>query len=264
MAHASLMGAISLKATSTVRCYGPSRASRSGGFFVVRSMAHSKFPGESRNGRPGSRGSRRRGACPTVRGLPEGTRREAGYRWQSEPFKGSLSRRAVHSAATEFVSSFGLPRLAAQPNAGGEDFGYFAPGKERVRIPPLTHALWRCPGKGCHAPQHRFSERSTCVAVTERRYRLFPSVLCRRASLGTAVVKMSVTSGRAPAALWSEVAGSNPTGRNAVAQSLLFGAATASSVPRQLSTRFVVKIAATSSATREVAGSNPVRRPMRR
>jgi hypothetical protein len=46
--------------------------------------------------------------------------------------------------------------------------------------------------------------------------------------------------------------------------SMLFGAATASLVPRQLSPRSVVKIAVTSSLEREVAGSNPARRHVRR
>jgi hypothetical protein len=70
------------------------------------------------------------------------------------------------------------------------------PGKERVRIPPLTHALWRCPGKGCHAPQRRFSERSTCVAVTDTDIACSPACAfdCRCKNVGKAVVKMSVTS----------------------------------------------------------------------
>lgn len=39
------------------------------------------------------------------------------------------------------------------------------------------HALWRCPGKGCHAPQRRFSERSTCVAVTDTDIACSPACL---------------------------------------------------------------------------------------
>ena len=54
--------------------HGPSRASRSGGFFVVRTHGLIEHPGDSRNGRPGSRGSRGkaraqvRGACRRERG----------------------------------------------------------------------------------------------------------------------------------------------------------------------------------------------------
>jgi hypothetical protein len=70
-------------------------------------------------------------------------------------------RRAC-AAIVQFFNSVCRGLLAAQPNAGGEDVGYFALGK-RVRLPPLAHALWRCPCKGRHAPQRRFSERSICV-----------------------------------------------------------------------------------------------------
>jgi len=63
--------------------------------------------------------------------------------------KGSLWRRAVQGAAMEFFFVIWFAAPCGSANAGGEDFGYFAPGKERVRIPPLmsrtVEAAWRGP-----------------------------------------------------------------------------------------------------------------------
>ena len=62
---------------------------------------------------------------------------------------------------------------------------------------------------------------------------------------------------------WSGVAGSNPAGRNAVAEyALRSGNSIARSPPCQ--SRSVVKIAVTSTVNRAVAGSSPARRSMRR
>ena len=63
MAHARLMGAISRKAKSTIHLMWtlPSQPLRR--VFLFSGALDEKYPGESRNGRPGSRGSRRRGAC---------------------------------------------------------------------------------------------------------------------------------------------------------------------------------------------------------
>jgi hypothetical protein len=80
-------------------------------------------------------------ACPRhaseARGLPEGTRREPDTDGRANQ-EGSLWRRAVESAATEFVLQFCFAASRGSTNAGGEDFGYFAPWEKRVRIPPLT------------------------------------------------------------------------------------------------------------------------------
>ena len=109
----------------------PSRASRSGGFFVVRSQRLvQKHPGASRNGRPGSRGSRRERRVPKHAG-PAG--RERG----DEP---DTDGRANHRMGSQTAARFRAPRqnlfvrdlvcrISRLTDAGGEDFGYFAPGK---------------------------------------------------------------------------------------------------------------------------------------
>jgi hypothetical protein len=145
-------------------------------------------------------GLARKRACPSARGLLEGTRRKP----DTDGRAGSRARnmrRAVDSAATlQFRFAALFSRLKPTLVVKMSDTSH-PPGK-RVRIPPLTHALWRYPCKGCHAPQRRFSAGRSCVAVTESRYRLFPSVPFKcRSPTGMAVVKMSVTSVRVPARL---------------------------------------------------------------
>ena len=69
-----------------------------------------------------------RGRAPEARGLLGGNEAQAGYRWQGEPIKGSLWRRAsFESAATEFVLQFDFAahcaefdaRSAASTSGGG-------------------------------------------------------------------------------------------------------------------------------------------------
>ena len=136
MAHARLLEAISPKRNrQSAHRTPPSQQLRRVFYFPER--GHSKFLRRSRNGRPGSLGSRRHARARSA-GPAGGNEAQAGYRWQSEPGKGSLWRRAVESAATEFVSQFWFAASCGSTNAGGEDFGYFAPREKRVRIPPLT------------------------------------------------------------------------------------------------------------------------------
>src|SRR5215470_19114814 len=112
MAHARLLEAISPKRNrQSAHRTPPSQQLRRVFYFPER--GHSKFLRRSRNGRPGSLGSRRHARARSA-GPAGGNEAQAGYRWQSEPGKGSLWRRAVESAATEFVFQFGLPHLAAQ------------------------------------------------------------------------------------------------------------------------------------------------------
>jgi len=126
------------------------------------------------------------------------------------------------------------------------------------------------PRRGSPRATAQIFRKETCVAVTDADIARSPAcpliVDVRRRSAPAhwqAVVKMSVTSVEAPAAEAVGDAGSNPAGSDAVAE-VLFGAATVSPVPRQSQPRPVVKIAVTSSPKREVAGSNPARRSMRR
>jgi len=75
MTHARLMGAISRKRDRQSALFGPSWASRSGGFFVVRSrlIETSRRKPERETRIPGLAPA---GACPEARGLSEGTRRK--------------------------------------------------------------------------------------------------------------------------------------------------------------------------------------------
>ena len=88
-------------------------------------------------------------------------------------------------------------RLAAScgsTNAGGEDFGYFAPGKAGSN--PAFGVTYRGSGLArAVASRAPIPPRGgLCVGVTESRYRLFPSVLLPMPGIGKAVVKMPVTS----------------------------------------------------------------------
>ena|SRR5215472_5077438 len=136
MEHARLLEAISPK-RNRQSAHRTLRASSSGGYFIFRSMVIRNSSGGSRSGRPGSRGSRRKARARSA-GPAGGNEAQAGHRWQSGLGKGSLRRCAVESAATDFVSQFWLAASRGSTNAGGEDFGYFAPWEKRVRIPPLT------------------------------------------------------------------------------------------------------------------------------
>ena len=67
---------------------------------------------------------------PEARGLLGGNEAQAGYRWQGEPIKGSLWRRAMfESAATEFVLQFVLLCDARRTIPGGEEDRLLRPTK---------------------------------------------------------------------------------------------------------------------------------------
>jgi hypothetical protein len=227
------MGTISPEARSIVRCYGPSRARALRRVFCCPEQTLFAIPGASRNGRPGSRGSRgdaraqERGACRRERG--------ASRIPMAERTQGSLWRRDVESAARQFVL-FLLAALSGSTNAGGEDFGYFSTkcGDEPPSIDRTVESVRRTGASRAAVrlrPNLRFDCRTPISRVPQRAFFRLPKRSPMR--FGTAVVKMSVTSVRAPSAPRTEVAGSKPAGSNAVAQSMLFGAATASPVPRQ-------------------------------
>ena len=92
---------------------------------------------EGRNGRPGSRGSRRRGVCPSARGLSEGTRRKP----DTDDRVNLFSRFAIAAhrsrAAHKHVSFSGLPRPAAKPTLVVKISDTSLQWKKRVRIPPV-------------------------------------------------------------------------------------------------------------------------------
>ncbi len=172
-AHTWLVGAISRNARSTVRSHGPSRASKLRRVFCCLEHNTFEMPGASRNGRPGSRGSReharaqKRGACRRERGasrIPMAERTEV--RYGGATFS--------QSAATEFVLLFAASRGAV--NAGGEDFGYFAPSA--VKHPPsIDRTVESVRRDGCVAgsgealwPNLRFGCRPPMSPVPQRAF----------------------------------------------------------------------------------------------
>jgi hypothetical protein len=144
-----LMGAISRKAESIVRFIGPSRASRSGGFFVVRSQGSLRnIPAQAGTGDPDPRGSRRQARAQSA-GPVGGNEAQAGYRWQSEP-QGVRNRGAFQSAAQICILVCRV--IAAQPTLVVKisDTSHW---KERVRTPPLMSRTVEAPCEGSHAPR---------------------------------------------------------------------------------------------------------------
>jgi len=144
--HAWLMGTVLREARSTVRWMWtlPSQALRR--VFCCPEPAQrtiSRRHAGTGDPDPGARAWKR--ARPSARGLPEGTRRWAGYRWQSELWRSS--QLAAHLRRRTITIESGLPPVCGSTDAGGEDFGYFVAKVKRVRIPPLTHALWRRPAR---------------------------------------------------------------------------------------------------------------------
>jgi len=109
MTPARLMGAMSRKRDRQFVVHEPSRARLRRVFCSPQAGSFGRDFGESRNGRPGSRGSRGESRAPEARGLPEGTARDN----RGPPMagrtkkKGSLRRRAmVESAATDSFCNF--------------------------------------------------------------------------------------------------------------------------------------------------------------
>jgi hypothetical protein len=193
----------------------PPEPASSGGFFVLWSTARSQFPAEAGTGDPdpGARASTR---APEARGLPEGTKARAGYRWQSEPgrvrYVGATFGACPGKVGTGFpiracAKTSRAPRqnlffnLVCRPsrgstNAGGEDFGYFAP--RAVKNPPsIDRTVESVRRDGCVAGCGEAQSR-TCVSIVVMPISLVPqraSRLPRRSNArGMAVVKMSVTS----------------------------------------------------------------------
>jgi len=82
--HARLMGVISRNRDRQSALFGPSRASRSGGFFIVRSalLETSRRKPERETRIPGLAPDRR---VSKRAGPVGGNEAQAGYRWQSEP-----------------------------------------------------------------------------------------------------------------------------------------------------------------------------------
>ena len=137
MAHARLMGAISPKRNrQSAHTDPPEPAASEGILFSEARLVRNSSGGRSRNGRPGSR-ARAGMRASEARGLSEGTRRkpDTDGRANQEGFA-MAARRSERCDRIRLSIWFAASR--GSTNAGGEDFGYFAPWEKRVRIPPLT------------------------------------------------------------------------------------------------------------------------------
>ena len=104
--------------------------------FYFPERGHSKFLRRSRNGRPGSLGSRRHARARSA-GPAGGNEARARHRWQSEPGRVRYGGAPLRAPRQNLFCNL-LAASRGSTNAGGEDFGYFAPWEKRVRIPPLT------------------------------------------------------------------------------------------------------------------------------
>jgi hypothetical protein len=183
--------------------------------------------------------------------------------------KGSLWRRAVQSAATEFVSQFCSPHLAAQRTLVVKISDTSHHGKAGSN--PAFDTTYRGSGlaRAVASRVRFFCQEAPALMSLTTDIACSPACLCncRCAAMfiGKAVVKMSVTSGKSAARFCgSEVAWFKS--RRQKCRSSVIALRSGNSFARSppTSSRSVVKIAVTSSAKREVAGSNPVRRSMRR
>jgi hypothetical protein len=134
IAHARLMGAISRKRNRPSAYTDPPEPAAPEGFFLSEARLVRNIPAQAGTGDPdpGARAAearaQKRGACRRERGASRIPMAE-------RTLKGSLWRRVVQSVAMEFVFVIWFAASRGSANAGGEDFGYFAPGKERVRGP---------------------------------------------------------------------------------------------------------------------------------
>jgi hypothetical protein len=163
---------------------------RSGGFFVFRSAACSKCSGESRKRETRIPGLARKRACSQARGLTGGNEAKARHRWQGEPNKGSLRRRAiVESAATDLFFRFRL-HIRGHRIPGGDDPRYFVgtEGPRAVEDHPFPrNAIAACRGStnaggeeaGCFASrpdQMRSCKRSRSLPVSPVPWRVIPTM----------------------------------------------------------------------------------------
>jgi hypothetical protein len=127
MAHARLMGAISRKRNRQSASTDLPEPNAPEGILFSEARS-SKYPGESRYGRPGSRGSRLMARGSRAQGLPEGTRRKPDTDGRAN-LRGVRYCGVARGAATEYVSYIWFAASRGSTDAGGEDFGYFALGK---------------------------------------------------------------------------------------------------------------------------------------
>lgn len=220
------MGAISHNARSTVRLKRTLPSQPLGRVFCCPKHGSFELPGASRNGRPGSRGSRgnarvqARGACRRE----QGDEPDTDGRVNSKEF-------ANGGASTAPRRNFqnGLPHCAAQPTLvvkmsdtshGGApvllDVGTI-PKTPISLVPWRTYqwpALLRRPGGGedvCYFVVRRFGAERVRGPHAERRFarRGSNSIACSPPTPSTPVVKIAVTS-----SVKREVAGSNPARRH--------------------------------------------------
>jgi len=185
IAHARLMGAISHKRYQKFVSHEPSRATAPEGFLFSEARFVQRSEMKTGDPDPGARASDR--ARPKARGLPEGTARAtAVHRWQGEPIRVRFGGAPYSRAPRQYSFCNLVCRVCGLMNAGGEDVGYFAPGKAGSN--PASDVTYRGSGlaRAVASRAPVLPQGRACVDITESRLRPFPSVM--------AVVKMPVTS----------------------------------------------------------------------
>jgi hypothetical protein len=145
IAHARLMGAISLKRYRQFVSHEPSRATAPEGFlfsearFVQRSeKRETRIPGLAR----AIARVQKRGACRRERGesrTPMTGRTKRGF--------ASVARH-VRERHDDIRFAIWFAAFCGSMNAGGEDFGYFVPGKCGFESRLWRHVPWRRPHEG--------------------------------------------------------------------------------------------------------------------
>jgi hypothetical protein len=242
----------------------PPEPASSGGYFIFWSTDRLQFvrrKPERETRIPGlAHGCARpkRGACRRERG--------ASRIPMAERTKGSLWRRAVESAATEFVLQFGLPHCAAKRTL-------VVKISDTSRTPWWNSHLqsivpWNPSGRmgASRAPVRRKAEPAFRLSSSDFARSPACFLVCRGAAMrrGSAVVKTSVTSGKSAGPLLRSGGRGFEACRQQCRSSVLLWSSNSVVCSPPTPSRSVVKIAVTSFAQREVAGSNPARRSMRR
>jgi hypothetical protein len=145
VAHARLMGAISHKRYRQFVSHEPSRATALEGFLFSKA----RFVQRSENGRPGSRDSRERSRASTSAGPAGGNgASDRGPPMAGRTLRGSLGDAPYSRASRQYSFCNLVCRVCGSMNAGGEDFGYFVPGKRGFDSRLWFHVPWRRPHEG--------------------------------------------------------------------------------------------------------------------
>jgi hypothetical protein len=138
----------------------PPEPASSGGYFIFWSTDFAIRPAQAGTGDPDP-GARARMRAPEARGLSEGTRRKPDTDGRANQRFALAARRRERRDGICFAIWFAA--LRGQTNAGGEDFGYFAPPSGEKSAFNRSYRGIR-PAGGCDAGCGEAQGR-TCVSI---------------------------------------------------------------------------------------------------